>query len=88
MAAHTLTYKPWLIHSALVQAPATQLYKFVKRLIPQPRMLFSAGLLLVGWSIPLLMLLELIPTTLFFSFVGFALAATGSVLLLFYLGDL
>ena len=88
MVPHTLTYKSLLIHSPFMSMAASQLEKLIGNLIPRPGMLLSGGLVLAGWGIPLGMIFEIIPATLFLSFIGLALTATGSVLLLFYLGDI
>ena len=88
MVPHTLTYKSLLIHSPFMSVAASQLGKLIGKLTPRPGMLLSGGLILAGWGIPLGMRFEIIPATLLLAFAGLALTATGSGLLLFYLGDI
>jgi len=44
--------------------------------------ILSVILIIVGWSIPLLMIIDLIPTTLFLMFLGTGLMGTGSLITL------
>lgn len=88
MAVNTLTYKPWWTHNAFVLETINRVEKLIKRKTPRPGMLLSLGLALIGWSMPLSMLLGLIPATLLVSFIGLGLAAAGSVLLIIYLGEI
>ena len=60
----------------------------VDRLRPRRCMLVSAGLILAGLSIPLLMTVKLLPLTLALGLVGFALSVTGGVLALILCGEL
>ncbi len=84
----TLTYKNrWMINSFMLET-VSHFERIIKRLTPRPCILTSIGLSLIGWSIPLLMLLELIPSTFVLGLIGLALAATGSILLIIYLGEI
>jgi hypothetical protein len=51
-------------------------------------MVISVGLILAGLSIPVLMVIHLLPATFFLGFVGFALAATGGVMALIFCGEI
>ncbi len=50
--------------------------------------LVSLGLILAGFSIPLLMTLHLLPVTFTLSFIGLVLVATGGVIRLVFCGEL
>jgi hypothetical protein len=84
MATLTHNYKPNLALIALIKKRD----EFIEKLIPRRCMLVSVGLILAGFSIPVLMLLQFIPATFLLGFVGFALAATGGVLALTLCGEI
>jgi hypothetical protein len=62
--------------------------EFIEKLMPRRCMVVSVGLIFAGMSIPLLMLVQVLPLGLFLAFLGFALAATGGVLTLIYCGEI
>jgi hypothetical protein len=84
MATLTQTYKPNLARMAWVKKRD----EFIEQLIPRRCMVVSMGLILAGWSIPMLMALQLLPVTFLLAFVGFALTATGGVLTLVFCGEI
>ncbi len=82
MASQALTYKPILARKSLTHIFLMKCASLVQRITPRPQLLSSAGLLLVGLGIPFLMLLEMVPVTLFLGFASLALIAVGGLLLL------
>lgn len=82
MVPQTLTYRPRLANSFFTKALILKLDALVRRVSPRPHVLSSGGLILVGLGIPVLMLLELIPVTLFLGFVGMSLITVGGLVLL------
>jgi len=62
--------------------------EIIERLIPRPCMIVSMGLILTGLGIPAFMVFGILPVSLLLGFVGFILAATGGVLLLFFCGEI
>jgi O-antigen/teichoic acid export membrane protein len=62
--------------------------KWVKKHVPRHCMLFPAGLILAGLSIPALMVFGLLPATMLLGFVGLALAATGGLLSIVRCGEM
>jgi len=88
MTAYTLTYKNRRMYNSFVLETVNRFERLIKRITPRRCMINSIGLSLIGWSIPLLMLLEWIPSTLVLGLIGLALAATGSVSLIIYLGEI
>ncbi len=62
--------------------------EIIERLTPRPCMIVSMGLILTGLGIPALMMLGILPVSLLLGFVGFILAASGGVLLLFFCGEI
>ena len=84
MATLTYSYKPSLAHIVFVKTGG-KLFEIYK---PRRCMLVSMGSILAGLGIPLLMTLELLPVTLLLGFVGLALTATGSLLVLVYCGEI
>jgi hypothetical protein len=62
--------------------------EFIEKLIPRRCMAVSAGLMFVGLSIPMLMLLQFVPATFLLGFAGFAFTATGGVLALTLCGEI
>jgi hypothetical protein len=61
--------------------------EIIERLIPRRCMVVSTGLILAGLSIPVLMMLQLLPSTLLIGLAGFLLAVMGTFLLLFFCGE-
>lgn len=55
---------------------------------PRRRTLLIAALLLVGLTMPWLMALNILPTTLFMGFIDFACLASGGVLALIFCGEI
>ena len=62
--------------------------RIIERLMPRRCMLVSTGLILAGLSIPVLMILDVLPITLLLGFIGFALGATGGVMALVLCGEI
>lgn len=85
MATRTLIYKPAMPHNSISQTLYMRCAAVIKRLTPRPHMISSTGLLLVGLGIPLLMLLELIPVSIFLGSVSLALIAAGGLLIVYYI---
>jgi len=85
MATLTQTYhQPHALRLTL----AKKLDETIERLMPRRCMVLSAGLLLAGLGLPLLMCLGLLPVNLLFGLLGFALTATGGVLALTLCGEI
>ena len=63
-------------------------YDFQRFLHPRLCMVTSVGLILVGLSLPALMVLEIIPANLLLDFLGFGLVFVGSILTLIKCGDI
>ena len=84
MATLTQIYKPRLVRIVVANILAG-LINFLK---PRRCTLVSAVLILAGLCIPLLMTVELLPVTLLIGFIALVLIATGSLLLLFYCGEI
>jgi hypothetical protein len=84
MAALTQLYRPTLAHIAFIKKRDA----FIERFKPRRCMMVSVGLILAGMCLPMLMILGLLPATLFLAFVGFALTAAGGGLALFYCGEI
>ena len=84
MATLTQIYKPRLVRILA----ANILDNLIHILKPRRCTLVSVVLILAGLCIPLLMTLELLPVTLLIGFIALTLIATGSLLLLFYCGDI
>jgi len=85
MVPQTITYQPRLAHNVFPKVFVGKLGSVTRRLAPRPHLISSVGLLLIGLGIPFLMLLELMPITLFLGMVSLALIATGGLLSLYYL---
>jgi hypothetical protein len=84
MAALTQTYETNLDRPAIARKGA----RLTKKLAMPRCMIVSAGLILVGLSIPALMAFGLLTASFSLAFVGFALAATGGVLALIFCGEI
>jgi hypothetical protein len=84
MATVIKTYRPHTIHVPWV----LKWEEFIERFIPRRCMVISVGLILAGLSIPVLMVIHLLPATFFLGFVGFALAAIGGVMALIFCGEI
>jgi hypothetical protein len=78
------SYKAYTLHIAF----ANRRDEIIERLIPRRCMLVSVGLILAGMSIPVLMVVQILPSTLLLGFLTLALIATGGVLVLFYCGEI
>jgi len=83
MATLTQTYRPNLKRMAFIKKRD----EIIERLIPRRCMVVSTGLILAGLSIPVLMMLQLLPSTLLIGLAGFLLAVMGTFLLLFFCGE-
>lgn len=62
-------------------------YDFRKFMHPRLSMLISVGLILIGISLPILTVLQMIPGNLVINFLGFVLVSIGSTLTLIKCGD-
>lgn len=62
-------------------------YDFRRFMHPRICMLISVGLILVGISLPILMVLQIIPGNLEINFFGFGLVSIGSILTLIKCGE-
>jgi hypothetical protein len=78
------TYLPSLPHIASRQPRK----RFLEELLPRSCMVVSAGLMLAGLSLPTLMAVQLLPLNLLLCCAGFALVATGGILVLIMDGEL
>jgi hypothetical protein len=63
-------------------------FNFRRFMHPRLCMLISVGLILVGISLPILIVLQMIPGNLVINFLGFGLVSIGSTLTLIKCGDL
>jgi hypothetical protein len=88
MTAQTITYKPNLAHNKMTRAIGGQIDKLVDNITPRPCMVRSLALVLMGLTIPALMVLGWLPATLVLCFVGLALTATGAVTALINCGEI
>jgi hypothetical protein len=88
MAIRTLTYPRTTVHRSIIRPYLMKLEEWISCHTPRPCMILSVGLLLLGLFVPLLMLLEIIPSSLLFGFFGFALTFSGGVMALYYWGEL
>ena len=84
MAALTQSYKPRLARIFFIKKRD----KFIEKLKPRRCMVVSVGLILAGWSIPALMVIQLLPATLLLGLVGLALVVTNGVLALVLCGEI
>jgi len=62
-------------------------YDFRRFLHPRLGMLISIGLILIGISLPILIIFQIIPGNFAIYFLGFGLVSTGSTLTLIKCGD-
>jgi len=62
-------------------------YDFRRFAHPRLCMLISVGLILIGISLPILMVLQVIPGNLMNNFLGFGLVSMGSILTLIKCGE-
>ncbi len=85
MVPQTLIYRSRPAHSSWANKLIFTLEAIAKRLTPRPHAVSSIGLLLSGLGIPFLMLLGLLPATLFLGFVGLSLIVAGGLLVLSYI---
>jgi len=63
-------------------------HDFRRFMHPRLCMIVSVGLILLGIGVPALMVMELIPWSLFLFFVGFGLVSTGSTIALIKCGEI
>jgi hypothetical protein len=84
MATLTQAYAPALAHIEFTKKRD----KFIEKLMPRRCMVVSVGLILAGMSIPMIMVVEEIPISLFLGFAGFALVASGGVMALIFHGEI
>ncbi len=87
MATQTLIFKPRQAHTTFTKAFIAKRDDMISGLIPRPSILLSWGMILVGLCVPLLMLVGWIPVSLLLGLVGFFLIATGSILMLVFVGE-
>ena len=88
MTTWTLVNKHKPVYWPLAEACASTGRRLAGYLILHTRMMLAVGLIVLGLGLPLFMLLEWLPVTLFLGFVGLTLTAVGCVLALFYSGEL
>jgi hypothetical protein len=62
--------------------------EFIEKLMPRRCMVVSVGLIFAGMSIPMLMLVQVLPLSLILGFLGFALVAAGGVLSFIFCGTI
>jgi hypothetical protein len=84
MAALSQVYTTALARRAFIKKRD----EVIERLMPRRCMVVSVGLIFAGMSIPLLMLVQVLPLSLLLGFLGFALFGTGGVLALIYCGEI
>jgi hypothetical protein len=84
MAALTHINKSKLARTTI----ANKRNKFVVKFHPRRVTLASLGLICAGLSIPMLMLLQLLPTSLFLGLVGFLLVLMGGISALIHCGEI
>lgn len=84
MATTTHSSKLQVMHMDYVQKRD----QVVEKLLVRPCMVFSAGLVVLGLCILLLMLAEFLPLSLGFCFLSFVLIAVGSIFGLIMYGEL
>ena len=84
MATLIQAYAPVLAHIEFIKKRD----KFIEKIIPRRCMVISVGLILAGMSIPVFMVVDLLPISLLLGLVGFALAGTGSVMALIFHGEI
>ncbi len=85
MTTQTLIFKSTYLAGSRITEFLAACLKRVERRLPRRCMLISVGMLLAGLSVPFLMGLTLIPSSLFLGFLGMAFASIGCVLTLYYL---
>ncbi len=85
MATQELVFRSTYVSRSRLREFITEHTKWLRSILPRPCMLISVGLLLAGLSIPFLMGLTILPSSLFLGFLGMASASIGSVLTLYYL---
>ena len=84
MATTLLRQNTFIVQKSCIQ----NRYEIRKFKYPRRCMLISVGLILVGISVPLLMVLDMIPVNLFLDFLGFGMVIMGSTMALIKCGDL
>ena len=85
MTTLTKTYKPYPMNIARTIKIRD---RFINAHLPRRCMLVSTGLILAGLSLPVLMVLDLLPVTFSLGFVGLVLVASGSVMALTFCGEI
>jgi hypothetical protein len=61
---------------------------FIDRLIPRRCMVVSTGLILIGMSIPFLILCNVLPSMLILYFAGFIITLMGGIFTLIFCGEI
>ena len=75
----------------IVHIPALRISRLFDALhipMPRPRTLITAAFLIIGLSIPVMMLFEILPLTFPLAFLGLALTTTGAVLAMIFCGEI
>ncbi len=85
MTTQELVFRSTYVSRSRLREFIAEHTKWLRSILPRPCMLISVGLLLAGLSIPFLMGLTILPSSLFLGFLGMASACIGSVLTLYYL---
>ena len=84
MATYTKVYR----HNTLRISLTKSFDAFIDRFWPRRCMAVSAGLFLVGLSIPVLMFFQIIPLNFAIGAIGLFLTACGGILMLIYCGEI
>lgn len=84
METHTKINKLGLDRPAL----AGKVDGFIEQHIPRRCMVISTGLFLVGFFIPALAVVQLVPFTFLLGFTGFALVLMGGILAVVFCGEI
>jgi hypothetical protein len=84
MATLTHPYKHVPMRTAFIKKRDA----FIEKHTPRPCMLVSAGLILAGLSIPLLMVIQVLQPGWLLGLLGFGLTASGGVLMLIFCGEI
>ncbi len=85
MTTQTIIFRSAYVSSSHLNEKIAVLTRWLKSRLPRRCMLVSVGLLVVGLSVPFLMGLTIIPSSLFLGLLGMASACIGCVLTLYYL---
>lgn len=85
MTTQTMTLKPTLMISLFPRELARKCIRFIRNHTPRRCMILTAGMLLVGLSIPYLIGFQFIPASLPLAFSGMGITSIGAILYLYYI---